>query len=335
MRTVKRSLVISFLIILSPVLVQAQGFGGARGFNGGGFGRGSISSFGRGSTVSGVRGGFGNRGLSSTLGTRLRSSRGFGNSGFSQRSASNQTRRTVNTNTLAPQLPNASNQNMGSLTSGNRFRGFGSRSLSRTDNFRPHSMGNKVIARGEGITSPENTLDTSTPARTEIVHWVNRNNGVPQFTNNISSIPQGEKTTVVTGTQAVSSPREVNGGITPATSLSSEHTMSSTSGSRLGLVVKQNDNSVHSDHRFREDNNQGSTNIVFNFFFGTPFFVSPFSFFPNSSFFFGFNPFNNFLFFNPFLFQPTFFPVFFNPFPFQPIFFPNSPVFAFNDMNID
>jgi hypothetical protein len=196
-------------------------------------------------------------------------------------------------------------------------------------------MGNKVITREEGITPPENTLDTYTLARKEIVHWVNRNNGVPQFTNNFSSIPQGEKTTVVTGTQAVSSPRGVHGGITPATSLSSEHTMSSTSGSRLGLVVKQNDNSIHSDHRFRADNNQGSTNIVFNFFFGTPFFVSPFSFFPNSSFFFGFNPFNNFFFFNPFLFQPTFFPVFFNPFPFQPIFFPNTPMFAFNDMNID
>jgi hypothetical protein len=335
MGTVTRSLVISFIIILSPVLVQAQGFGGARGFNGGGFGRGSIGNFGRGSAVSGFRGGFGNRGIRSTLGTSLRSSRGFGNSGFSQRSGSNLPQRTVTTNTLASRLPNASNQNMGSLTSGNRFRGFGSRSFSRTDNFSPHSMGNKLIAREEGITPPENTLDTSTPARKEIVHLVNRNNGVSQFTNNISSIPQGEKTTVVTGTQAVSSPRVLHGGITPATSLSAEHTMSSTSGSRLGLVVKQNDNSIHSDHRFRVDNNQGSTNIVFNFFFGTPFFVSPFSFFSNSSLFFGFNPFNNFFFFNPFLFQPTFFPVFFNPFPFQPIFFPNTPMFAFNDMNID
>lgn len=334
MRKVTTSLVISFLFILTPVLVQAQGFGGARGFNGGGFARGSIGSFSPRSSVSGFRGGVGNRGVSSNLRTGLRSSRGFGNSGFSQRSASNFTPRTVNTNTLGPQLPNASNKKMGSLTSGNKFGGFGSRSFSRTDNFSPHSMGNKVIAKEEDI-SPESTLDTSIPARTEIVHWVNRRNGVLQFTNNVSSIPQGEKTTVVTGTQAVSSPRGLYAGSTPITSLSSEHTFSSTSRSTLGLVLKQTDNSIHSDHRFMVDNNQGSTNIVFNFFFGTPFFVSPFSFFPNSSFFFGFNPFNNFFFFNSFLVQPTFFPVLFNPFPFQAIFFFNTPVVAFNDVNID
>jgi hypothetical protein len=335
MGKVTTSLVISFLFILPPVLVLAQGFSGARGFNGGGFARGSIGSFSPRSTVSGFRGGFGNRGVSSNSRTGLRSSRGFGNSGFSQRSASNFTPRTANTNTLEPQLPNASNQKMRLLASGNRFGGFGSRSFSRTDNFSPHSMGNKVIAKEEVNTHHENTLDTSIPARTEIIHWVNRRNGVSQFTNNVSSIPQGEKTTVVTGTQAVSSPRGLHAGSSPITSLSSEHTFSSTSRSTLGLVLKQTDNSIHSDHRFMVDNNQGSTNIVFNFFFGTPFFVSPFSFFPNSSFFFGFNPFNNFFFFNSFLVQPTFFPVFCNPFPFQPIFFFNTPVVAFNDVNID
>lgn len=335
MGIVTRSLVISFIIVLSPVLVQAQGFGGARGFNGGGFGNGSISSFGRGSTVSGFRGGFSNRGVGPTSGTRLRSSIGFGDSGFSQRSASNLTPRNVNTDTLPIRPLNPSNPKMGFVKPVNSSGGFGFRSFIRTNNLNLNSMGNKVIAKEEGNTSPENTLAAATPARTEIVQWVNRRNGGLQFTNNISSIPQGEKTTVVTGTKAVSSSQGLDGGITLTTSQSSEPTLSSISRSTVGLVVKQTDNSIHSDHRFIVDNNQGSTNIVFNFFFGTPFFVNPFSLFPNFSFFFGFNPFNNFFFFNPFLFQPTFFPVFFNPFPFQPIFFFNTPVFTFNDETID
>jgi hypothetical protein len=385
MRKVTISLVTSVLIILSPVLVQPQGFG-AGGFRGGGFG--GIS---RGSTVSGFRGGFSNGGVTPTFrGVDLGSSTGFVSSGFGQRgfdsrfstltrssrfgSTSNSTPSNLNTDTLESQLPNAigpkarllqpvhrfKNFSRGSskgfvnsgfdqsttsnLTPSNlnthiltprfpnaidpkarlvqpidRLKSFSSSSFTRTNDFKSNSLRNKVITNEEGNTPPDN-LSTS-PTTTEIIHWVDRRNGVMHFTNRISSIPKGEETTIVTGKKAVSTSRESNVGSTLTPSQSSKHTLSLTSESTVGLAMRGTTNSINSDNGSVVDDSSGSTRtkVVFNFFFGTPFFVSPFSFFPGFSFFLGFNSFNSF-FSNPFLFQSLFFPEFFNSFVFQPLF---------------
>jgi hypothetical protein len=384
MGKVTLSLIISVLITLFPVLVQAQGL------RAGGFGKGGSRSSGfgmngssRGGMVSNLGRGFVNRGTtsnfesmnlgknrgfvnsgfgqgrfssgfsdnrsnftrtsnltSSTLHTsnfsnrlstvnRFRS-RGLTNSGFSQINPPNLNSSNLNVDTLT-HLPNAVNTKAGLIKPVNRVKSFDSRSITRTNdfNFNPVITDEETSALTDDLSTPPTT-------RTRIIR-VERKNGVMHFTN-ISSTSGGEETTktLFVRKKAVSTSRGSNlDGVLTASQ--SKDVLSSNSKMALGLTkVKPTTNSVSSHHdSVVNDDLVVNKKIVFNFFFGSPLFVSPFGFslfFPSSGFFFV-CPFNNFFFFNPFVFHPLvpspFFafrplvpsPVVFNPFLFHPVFF--------------
>lgn len=225
----------------------------------------------------------------------------------------------------------------------------------RLNSNRNGNLRTKVKGKG-GIIKPANEISISSAPSRDIVHWVDRNNGIRHYTNDINSIPEEAKTiTLVDGRKprlaSVSSEgttrnlRNSRSRFTEASFTSPDKSanlvMEKTAdfpGHRRGFAMGrdhgrrniQNANHTKGFHDFKgkgfEDTDpqhfrrghfdHGRFFPVDRFFFGNSFFFFR-PFFPLSSFFFVNNP---------FIFQPIFPSPFFG---FQPFFVPAVPIVLF------
>ena len=259
-------------------------------------------------------------------------------------------------------------------------RGVNLRGLSAvtTINNRPGALTN--TEEGEINSSPPK-LSNSSVRTTEISHWVDNKTGVQHFSNNVTSFRRGRETIVfVNGKKTDSKSAKLNSNKTNTTvSRSSKNSLSAPKVAALKPRVTRNNYASDSNRELALDSNSRKATAFHHgrdhkrfhhhFHHHHSFVVSPFFTFPQSAFFFAFNPFvfralvlspfftfstlPNLFFvtspfiplipsplFDPFVFRPVFFPSFSNPFSFGSVFFfnnsiiINNPAFVFSESTL-
>lgn len=242
-----------------------------------------------------------------------------------------------------------------------------------------HGPGSLTNTEEVETNSSRSKLSNTSVRTTEIAHWVDNKTGVQHFSNNVTSFRRGRETIVfVDGKKVDSKSATLNSNKTSTTVFrSSTNSLSGLNIDALEPRVTRNNHASGSKRELALDSisrkatafHHGRDHKRFHHHsHHNHFFVSPFFTFPQSAFFFAFNPFvfralvlspfftfstlPNFFFvtspfiplipsplFDPFVFRPVFFPSFSNPFSFGSVFFfnnsiINNPAFVFSESTL-